>query len=77
MRWYNPKTGSSETVAAPRDDEDAERILGGAVESWAFLAEYGRLRGDGMGTEQAMIFVGHHFRMRRLWHLPLGHLPLG
>jgi hypothetical protein len=47
-------------------------MLGGAVDSWAFVAEYGRLRGEGMPTEQAMIFVGHCFRMRHLGHLPLG-----
>jgi hypothetical protein len=37
------------------------------------VAEYGRLRGDGMPAEQAMIFVGHRFRMRHLAHLPLGY----
>ena len=73
MRWYNPKTRASETVSAPRSDRDAEHMLGGAVESWAFIAEYGRLRADGMGIEQAMIFVGHHFRMRNLRHLPLAY----
>ena len=31
-----------------------------------------RLRGEGMGIEQAMIFVGHRFRMWHLKHLPLG-----
>jgi hypothetical protein len=71
MRWYNPKKRVAETVYAPRTDEDAEHMLGGAVDSWAFQAEYGRLRGEGMPPEQAMIFVGHCFRM---WHL--GH-PLG
>lgn len=76
MRWYNPKTRAPETVAPPRDDEDAERMLGGTVESWAFLAEYAMLRGDGMAAEQAMIFVGHRFRMRHLGHLPLGQ-PVG
>lgn len=66
MRWYNPKTRVSETVVAPQTDEDAEHMLGGHVNSWAFLAEYGRLRADGMPVDRAMIFVGHHFRM---WHL--------
>lgn len=72
MRWYNPKKRVAETVGAPRTDEDAEHMLGGAVDSWAFVAEYGRLRGDGMPVEQAMIFVGHCFRMRHLASLPLG-----
>jgi hypothetical protein len=30
------------------------------------VAEYGRLRDEGMGIEQAMIFMGYRFRM---WHL--------
>ncbi len=38
----------------------------GHVNSCAFLTEYDRLRDEGMPIEQAMIFVGHHFRM---WHL--------
>jgi len=76
LRWYNPKTRSPETMAPPRDDADAEHMLGGAVDSWAFVAEYGRLRGEGMGVEQAMIFVGHRFRMWHLEHLPLGHRSL-
>jgi hypothetical protein len=31
-----------------------------------YVAEYTRLRDDGMSIEQAMIFVGHRFGM---WHL--------
>lgn len=53
-------------MGAPSTGEDAEYMLGGAVDSRAFVAEYGRLRGGGMPTDQAMIFVGHSFRM---WHL--------
>ena len=73
LHWYNPKTRVAETVSAPCNEEEAEHMLGGAVDSWAFVAEYGRLRGEGMPTEQAMIFVGHRFRMRHLAHLPLGY----
>ena len=76
MRWYNPKERVAQTVPAPCADEDAEHMLGGAVDSWAFRAEYRRLRGEGMPIEQAMIFVGHCFRMRHLGHLPLGE-PVG
>jgi hypothetical protein len=47
-------------------------MLGGAADSWAFVVEYEKLRGEGMGIEQAMIFVGHRFRMWHLRHLPLG-----
>jgi hypothetical protein len=72
LHWYNPKERVAESVGAPCNDEEAEHMLGGAVDSWAFVAEYGRLRNDGMPLEQAMIFVGHCFRMRHLGHLPLG-----
>ena len=73
LHWYNPKKRVAESVGAPCNDEEAEHMLGGAVDSWAFVAEYGRLRKDGMPTEQAMIFVGHCFRMWHLRHLPLGY----
>jgi hypothetical protein len=66
LRWYNPKTRSSETVTAPRTDEEAERMLRGHRDSGAFLRRFEELRADGMPVEQAMIFVGHHIRM---WHL--------
>ncbi len=72
MHWYNPKTRVAETVPGPYTDEEAEYMLGGTIDSWAFVAEYGRLRGDGMGIEQAMIFVGHRFRMWHLRYLPVG-----
>ncbi len=72
MHWYNPMTRATETVPAPYNDEEANHMLSGGTDSWAFVAEYGRLRSEGMGIEQAMIFVGHRFRM---WHL--GHLPVG
>jgi hypothetical protein len=47
-------------------------MLEGGTDSWAFVAEYERLREEGMGVEQAMIFVGHRFRMWHLRHLPVG-----
>jgi hypothetical protein len=72
VHWYNPKTRVAETVPRPYTDEEAEYMLGGTIDSWAFVAEYGRLRGDGMGIEQAMIFVGHRFRMWHLRYLPVG-----
>ena len=74
MHWYNPATRVAESVPAPYDDEEANYMLSGGTDSWAFLAEYGRLREEGMGIEQAMIFVGHRFRMWHLRHLPLGRL---
>ena len=72
MHWYNPATRVVETVTAPYTDEEATYMLSGATDSWAFVAEYERLRDDGMGIEQAMIFVGHCFRMWHLRYLPVG-----
>ncbi len=72
MHWYNPTTRAAETTLAPRTDEEARYMLLGAPDSWAFVAEYGRLRDEGMGVEQAMIFVGHRFRMWHLRYLPVG-----
>jgi hypothetical protein len=66
MHWYNPKTWSAEDVPAPFTDEEALEMLRGNHNSAAFVKEYERLRDDGMGVEQALIFVGHRFRM---WHL--------
>jgi len=74
LHWYNPKTKVAETVTAPYTDEEAEYMLLGNPGSWAYVAEYGRCRDNGMGIEQAMIFVGHRFRMWHLRHLPLGSL---
>ena len=72
MRWYNPKRRVAETVVAPYTDEEAEHMLWGAIDSWAFLREYERLRVEGMGIEQAMIFVGQRFNMWHLRHQPVG-----
>ena len=65
MRWYNPTTRVVESVLAPYTDEEAEHMLRGATDSWAFLREYERHRGGGMGIEQAMVFLGDSFN---LWH---------
>ena len=37
MYWYNPKRRVTETVVAPYTDEEAEHMLWGATDSWAFL----------------------------------------
>ena len=76
MHWYNPATKVAETVAAPYNDEEANYMLSGGTDSWAFVAEYGRLRDDGMGIEQAMIFVGHRFRMWHMRYQPLRYQPV-
>jgi hypothetical protein len=73
MHWYNPKTKEVEDVPAPSTDKEAFEMLRGDINSGAFMAEYDRLRTEeGMAVEQAMIFVGHEFRMRHLQHLPVG-----
>jgi hypothetical protein len=47
-------------------------MLRGATDSRAFLREYERLRDEGIGIEQAMIFVGHLFSSWHPRHQPLG-----
>ena len=71
MHWYNPKTMSVEDMLAPSTDEEALEMLRGDVNSGAFMAEYDSLREEGMGIEQAMIFVGHEFRLRHLESQPV------
>jgi hypothetical protein len=73
MHWYNPKTREVEDVPAPSTDMEAFEMLRGDINSGAFMAEYDRLRTEeGMGVEQAMIFVGHEFRLRHLRYQPIG-----
>ena len=61
-----------EDTPAPSTDKEALEILRGDLNSGAFIAEYDRLREEGMGVEQAMIFVGHEFRLRHLRYQPVG-----
>jgi hypothetical protein len=72
MYWYNPKTRSIEDVSAPSTDEEALGMLSGDQNSWALVEHYVVLREEGMGVEQAMIFVGHHCRMWHLRYQPVG-----
>jgi hypothetical protein len=76
MHWYNPKSGQVETVPAPSTDEDALEMLSGHPDSGRFVESYVVLREEGLGVEQALVFVGHRFRMQRLRHLNLGRIPL-
>ena len=71
MHWYNPKIRNIEDTRAPSTDEEALEILRGDINSGAFMTEYERLREQGMGVEQAMIFVGHEFRLRHLRYQPV------
>lgn len=66
MYWYNPTTRASERVETLRTDEEAVEMLAGDSDSATYVSEYARLRYSGMGVEQALIMVGHTFRMRHL-----------
>jgi hypothetical protein len=72
MHWYNPNRRVAETVVAPYTHEEAEHMLWGATDSWAFLREYERLRDEGLGIEETMIFVGQRFSMWHPRHRPVG-----
>ena len=72
MRWYNPKEGEVEDVRAPSTDEEALEMLSGHPGSDGFVERYVVLREEGMGLEQALVFMGHSLRMFHLRHLNLG-----
>ena len=66
MYWYNPTTRCTESIPAPATDDEALTLLESDLNTVAFVAEYERLREDGMGIEQALIFTGHEFRLKHL-----------
>jgi hypothetical protein len=68
MYWYNPTTRTSERVQAPSTDEQAVQLLAGTKDSAEFIAEYLELRRSGSPIEQAMVLVGHEFRLREPEH---------
>jgi hypothetical protein len=70
MYWYNPKTRSSERVAAPSTDEEAIQMLAGHPHSATFVTEYAELRHSGIEIETALTLVGHEFRLRHHERLP-------
>ena len=65
MYWYNPKTRTSERVEAPSTDQRAIQILAGIQDSAEFIKEYCELRRSGSPIEQALVLVGHEFRLRQ------------
>ena len=65
MYWYNPTTHSSERVAAPSNDSQAVQMLAGTQDSAEFIEEYCQLRRSGTPIEQALVLVGHEFRLRQ------------
>jgi hypothetical protein len=65
MYWCNPTTRTSERVQAPATDEQAIQMLAGTRDSAEFLKEYRELRRSGTPIEQALVLVGHEFRLRQ------------
>jgi hypothetical protein len=65
MYWYNPKSRTSERVEAPSTDE-AIQMLAGTQDSAQFIKEYCELRRSRTPIEQALILVGHEFRLRQM-----------
>jgi hypothetical protein len=66
MYWYNPKTRTSERVEAPSTDDQAIRMLADTQDSGEFIKEYCKLRRSGTPMEQALVLVGHEFRLRQM-----------
>jgi hypothetical protein len=64
MYWYNPTTRTSERVQAPSTDEQAVQMLAGTPDSADFMGGYLELRRSGSPIEQALVLVGHDFRLR-------------
>ncbi len=72
MYWYNPEEGKVEEVGAPSTDEEALRVLSGYPDSGRLVERYVVLREEGLGVEQALVFVGRSLRMFRPRHPNLG-----
>jgi hypothetical protein len=68
MYWYNPAIRTSERVQAPSTDEHAVQLLAGTPDSAEFIGEYLELRRSGSPIEQALVMVGHEFRLREPEH---------
>jgi len=65
MYWYNPTTRASERVEAPSTDEQAIQMLAGNKDSAQVIKHYCELRRSGTPLEQALVLVGHEFRLRQ------------
>jgi hypothetical protein len=65
LYWYNPTTGASERVEAPSTDEQAIQMLAGTQQSAQCIQHYCQLRRSGTPIEQALVLVGHEFRLRQ------------
>ena len=65
MYWYNPNRRTSERVEAPSTDEQAIQMVAGTKDSAELIKEYCALRRSGTPIEQALVLVGHEFRLRQ------------
>jgi hypothetical protein len=65
MYWYSPTTHSSEKVLAPSNDSQAIQMLAGTQDSAECIKKYCQLRRSGTPIEQALVLVGHEFRLRQ------------
>jgi hypothetical protein len=65
MYWYNPKSRTSESVEAPSTEEQSIRMLSGTQDSAEFVKKYRELRRSGAPVQQALVLVGHEFRLRQ------------
>jgi hypothetical protein len=65
MYWYNPTNRTSERVEAPSTDEQAIQMLAGTQDSAQFIKYYCELQRSGTPMEQALVLVGHEFRLRQ------------
>ena len=65
MYWYSPTTRASERVQAPSTDEQAIQMLAGTKDSAQLIKHYVELRRSGTPIEQALVLVGHEFRLRQ------------
>ena len=72
MHWYKPEVGKMEDIRTPSTDEEALEMLSGHPASGRFVERYVVLREEGLGVEQALVFVGHSLRMFRPRPLNLG-----
>ena len=65
MYWYNPKSRTSERVAAPTSDMQAIQMA--CTHSGFCRVCKGVLRATPLGTpiEQALVLLGHEFRLRQ------------
>ena len=63
MYWYNPKSRTSERVEAPSTDEKAIQMLAGTKDSAELTKHYLELRRSETPIEQALVLVGHEFRL--------------